>query len=207
MYSRLTTATMYGSLMDSLNQSQRKIQDLQRQIASGNKYTNLAENPAAITRSLQVQSALNANDKYQQNTTNAITMLRYSDGALNNVLDAAQAIRSLIIQAGNGSLDSTQLKDITAQIEANKQIMLDNLGMLMVVRLEHPAKAHVPIVVIELGMTTFISPVQSLKRSSLIAVMSAGNVISVSFSQPPNTPSPIFSMPLGILIFLRFLQP
>ena len=119
---------MYGSLMDSLMQSQRNIQDLQRQIASGNKYTTLAENPSAIARSLQVQSTLNANDKYQQNTTNAITMLRYADGAMNNVLDAAQAIRSLIIQAGDGSLDSSQLKDITAQIEANKKIMLDNLN-------------------------------------------------------------------------------
>ncbi len=119
---------MYGSLMDSLNQSQRKIQDLQRQIASGDKYTNLADNPSAVARALQVQSAINANDKYQQNTTNAVTMLRYADSALNNVLDAAESIRSLVIQAGNGSLDSTQLKDITAQIEANKKIMIDNLN-------------------------------------------------------------------------------
>ena len=128
MNSRLTTATMYGSLMDTLMQSQRNIQDLQRQIASGNKYTKLSDNPSAIANSLAIQSAINANDKYQQNTTNAVTMLRYADGALNNVLDAAQAIRSLIIQAGDGSLDSSQLKDITAQIEANKKIMLDNLN-------------------------------------------------------------------------------
>ena len=119
---------MYGSLMDSLMQSQRNIQELQKQIATGNKYTNLADNPSAVARSLGIQSAMNANDKYQQNTTNAITMLRYADGALNNVLDAAQAIRSLIIQAGDGSLDSSQLRDITAQIEANKKIMLDNLN-------------------------------------------------------------------------------
>ena len=124
MNSRLTTATM-----DSLMQSQRNLQDLQRQIASGNKYTKLADNPSAIARSMQIQSTLNANDKYQENTTNAITMLRYADSAMNNVLDAAQAIRSLIIQAGDGSLDSTQLKDITAQIEANKQVMLDNLNI------------------------------------------------------------------------------
>ncbi|MBQ7154093.1 MAG: flagellar hook-associated protein FlgL [Synergistaceae bacterium] len=128
MYSRLTTATMYGSLMDSLLKSQRNIQDLQRQIASGDKYTNLTENPSAVARSLAMQSAMKANDKYTQNTTNAITMLRYADSAMNNVLDAAQAIRSLIIQAGDGSLDSSQLKDITAQIEANKKIMLDNLN-------------------------------------------------------------------------------
>ena len=128
MNSRLTTATMYGSLMDSLMQSQRNIQELLKQIASGNKYSNLADNPSAIANSLAIQSALNANEKYQQNSTNAVTMLRYADAALNNVLDAVQAIRSLVIQAGNGSLDSSQLQDITAQIESNKQIMLDNLN-------------------------------------------------------------------------------
>ncbi|MBR0249332.1 MAG: flagellar hook-associated protein FlgL, partial [Synergistaceae bacterium] len=128
MYSRLTTATMYGSLMDSLSQSQRNIQDLQKQIATGNKYTKLSDNPSAISRSLALQSALNANDKYQTNTTNGITMLRYADSALNNVLDAVQSIRSLVIQAGDGALSNDQLKDITAQIEANKKIMMDNLN-------------------------------------------------------------------------------
>ena len=79
--------------MDSLMQSQRNIQDLQRQIASGDKYTKLADNPSAIARSMQIKSTLNANDKYQENTTNAITMLRYADSAMNNVLDAAQVRR------------------------------------------------------------------------------------------------------------------
>ncbi|MBQ4430485.1 MAG: flagellar hook-associated protein FlgL, partial [Synergistaceae bacterium] len=128
MYSRLTTSTMYGSLMDSLMQSQRNLQELQKQIATGSKYTKLSDNPAAVARSLQIQSALNANDKYQTNTQNAVTMLRHSDSALNNVLDAAQAIRALIIQAGDGTLTSDQLTDITAQIEANKKVMLDNLN-------------------------------------------------------------------------------
>ena len=128
MNSRLTTATMYGSLMNSLLQSQRQVQDLQQQIASGNKYTKLSDNPTEIARSLTIQSALNANDKYQANTENAITMLRHADSALNNVLDAAKAIRGLIIEAGDGALNSSQLADITQQIEANKKIMLDNLN-------------------------------------------------------------------------------
>ena len=127
MYSRLTTATMYGSLMNSLQESQRKIQDLQQQIASGNKYMNLADNPAAISRSLTIQSAINANNQYQSNTQNAVTMLKHADSALNNVLDAAQAIRDLVISAGT-ALPEDQLKDISAQIEANKKIMLDNLN-------------------------------------------------------------------------------
>ena len=128
MYSRLTTATMYGSLMDTLRQNQRNIQDLQQQIASGNKYSKLSDNPAAISRSLTVQSAINANDQYQSSTDDALTMLKYADSALQNVLDAAKTIRNLIIEAGDAALDSSQLKDITAQIEANKKIMLDNLN-------------------------------------------------------------------------------
>ena len=128
MYSRLTTATMYGSLMDSLSQSQRNLQNLQQQIATGNKYNKLSDNPSAISRSMGIQSAMNANDKYQTNTANGITLLRYADSALNNVLDAVQSIRDLIISAGDGALNSDQLKDITAQIEANKKIMLDNLN-------------------------------------------------------------------------------
>lgn len=128
MFGRLTTATMYSSLMRTLQESQRNIQDLQRQIASGNKYTQLSDNPAAIARAQQLQSTLNANDRYQTNTTNAITMLRYSDAAMNNVLDAAETIRTLIIQAGDGAFTKEELSDINAQIEANKKIMLDNLN-------------------------------------------------------------------------------
>ena len=119
---------MYGSLMDSLSQSQRNLQNLQQQIATGNKYTTLSDNPTAISRSLGIQSALNANDKYQTNTANGITMLRYADSALTNILDAMQSIRSLVIQAGDGALGEDQLKDITAQIQANKRVMLDNLN-------------------------------------------------------------------------------
>lgn len=128
MYSRLTTATMYSSLMNSLQDSMRNMQDLQKQIATGNKYTSLADNPSAISRSMAIQSSLNANEQYQENSKNAVTMLRYADSAMNNVLDAVKSIRSLVIQAGNGSYDSSQLKDISAQIEANKKIIMDNLN-------------------------------------------------------------------------------
>lgn len=128
MFSRLTTATMYGSLMDTLRENQRNIQNLQQQIVTGQKYTRLSENPSAIARSLTVQTAINANEQYQDNTSNALTMLKHAQSALQNVLDAAKSIRNLIIEAGDGALDETQLKDITQQIEANKKIMLDNLN-------------------------------------------------------------------------------
>ena len=125
---RLTTATMYGSLLNSLQSSLRNIQDLQTQIASGNKYTKLSDNPTAIAQALKIESALNSNEQYQQNNQNAITMLSYADSALNNVLDATKDIRTLVIQAGDGALDETQLDDIVASINAKKQVIVDSLN-------------------------------------------------------------------------------
>ena len=125
---RLTTATMYGSLLNSLQNNSRRIQDLQAQIASGTKYSKLSDNPSAISRALTVEAALEANERYQQNNQNAITMLKYANTALNNVLDAVQDIRTLVIQAGDGALDETQLEDIVSEIDAKKQVIIDSLN-------------------------------------------------------------------------------
>ena len=128
MYSRTTTSGMYGTLLGSLQDSLSHIQDLQRQLASNNKYAKLSDNPTAVTRGLELESTLAATEKYMQNGQNAISMLNYSEGALNTVLDAAQSIRDLVIQAGDGALGESELQDIVHQIEAKRQTILDALN-------------------------------------------------------------------------------
>ena len=128
MNSRMTTATMYSTLLNSLQKNYAGLQDLQKQIATGNKYTKLADNPNAIARALNLESTLNATEKYYANSRDAVTMLNYSDSALNNINEAVQRIRSLVIQAGNGSYDESELNDIADSIDAQKKIILDNLN-------------------------------------------------------------------------------
>ena len=125
---RMTTSTMYGSLLNSLQKNLGGLQELQKQIATGNKYTKLSDNPNAIAKSLNLQSSINSGEKYYNNSRDAVTMLKYVDSALNNVHDALQQIRTLVIQAGNGSYDTSELNDIADAIEAQKDIMLDNLN-------------------------------------------------------------------------------
>ncbi|MCR4818999.1 MAG: flagellar hook-associated protein FlgL [Fretibacterium sp.] len=128
MYSRTTTSGMYGTLLGSLQDSLSHIQDLQRQLATNNKYARLSDNPSAVTRGLELESTLAATEKYMQNGQSAISMLNYSEGAMNTVLDAAQSIRDLVIQAGNGALGESELEDIVAQIEAKRQTIVDALN-------------------------------------------------------------------------------
>ena len=128
MYSRVTTAGMYKTLLGSLQGNLGNLQDLQRQMSTWNKYSKLSDNPSAISRSLEIKSALDANEKYQENSENAVTMLKYSHGALNTALSAPEKIRELTIQAGDAALNTSELEDITDQIKAEKQAIIDALN-------------------------------------------------------------------------------
>lgn len=128
MYSRVSTSTMYKTLLGSMQASLANIQDLQRQMTTQNKYAKLSDAPAAIARSLKLQSSLKASDKYLENGQDAISMLKYSEGALEQILESAQRIRSLVIQAGDGALSPSELQDIADQIAAEKQTIMDALN-------------------------------------------------------------------------------
>ena len=118
----------YATLLSSLQGNYRNIQNLQKQLATLKKYSNLSENPSAISRALELQSAIAANDDYKENGENAVALLKHAEGALDQVLNAAKAIRTLVIQAGDGALSKSDREIIAKQIEANRQTILDALN-------------------------------------------------------------------------------
>lgn len=128
MHNRVTTSMMYGTLMNSLQENSRRLLDLQRQMSTMRKYARLSDNPSAIARSLSLESSLRANEAYRGTHDNALTMLKHSEAALDKVLNAAQKIRTLVIQAGDGALGRDDLTKIADQIEAKKREILDALN-------------------------------------------------------------------------------
>ena len=127
MSNRVTTSMMYGNLMSALHDNSRRVLDLQRQMSTMRKYAKLSDNPAVIARSLNLEASLRANETYRETHENAMTMLKHSEGALNKVLNAAQAIRALVVRAGDGALTAKEQASIAEQIEANKREIFDAL--------------------------------------------------------------------------------
>lgn len=128
MNSRVTTSMMYGTLISSLHENSRRVLDLQRQLSTMRRYARLSDNPAVIARSLNLEAALKDNKIYRETHDSAVAMLKHSEDALNQVLEAARAIRDLVIQAGNGTLPREQVADIARQIEENKKTILNALN-------------------------------------------------------------------------------
>ena len=77
MANRVTTSMIYGSLMGGLQNNLQNLLNLQRQMATGNKYSKLSDNPAAVTRSLSLQSSITSNAQYVKTQEDAISLLTY----------------------------------------------------------------------------------------------------------------------------------
>ena len=70
-------------------------------------------------------------------------------------------------------------------------------------RLEQKLKAYCPIVVTDLGITMFLSPVQRSKTASPIFVMPSGITMLVRLVQPLNASCPISVTLLGTVMLAR----
>ena len=128
MANRVTTSMVYNSLMSSLQDNLQNLLDLQRQLATQNKYSKLSDNPAAIARSLSLQSSITANAQYVKNQENAVATLKDSETAMDAILDTLQQIREKVIYAGDGALDKTTVAAIADEIDTLKQSLLDSLN-------------------------------------------------------------------------------
>ena len=75
------------------------------------RYARLSDNPSVIARSLKLEAALKDNKIYRETHDNATAMLKHSEAALNQILEAARAIRGLVVRAGDGTLPREQVAD------------------------------------------------------------------------------------------------
>ncbi|MDR1977198.1 MAG: flagellar hook-associated protein FlgL, partial [Synergistaceae bacterium] len=128
MANRVTTSMVYGSLMGSLQNNLQNLLTLERQLSTQNKYLKLSDNPAAISRSLSLQSSITSNTRYIQNQEDAIAVLKYSETAMDTVLDILQTIRTKVIYAGDGALGPTEVDAIANEIDALKDQLMDTLN-------------------------------------------------------------------------------
>lgn len=128
MANRVTTTMMYSTLMGSLQNNLQSLLDLERQASTQEKYAKLSDNPSAIARALAIESSLTFNSQYITNQSDAVSMLKHADSAMNSALNIVQTIREKVVYAGNGSLSTTAAAAIADEIDALKDGLLDILN-------------------------------------------------------------------------------
>ena len=116
---RISTASVYQDAVNNFNNMQSDIANSINEISSGKSLTSPAVNPTAASQVLVATQSSDINTQYGVNRGDASDSLNTSDGVLSGVTNLMQNLESLIVQAGNGSLNASDKTSISTQLQSS----------------------------------------------------------------------------------------
>ena len=127
---RITNSMMSKSFLRDVGRNQSNMKKINDQLTSGKEFRKPSDNPFKVARSMQLQSDINTNTQYNQNIKDTINFLDTTDTALEQVNNAFQRVRELMVSSGNaayGSDEKRAIKDeINEKINEVSQILNTN---------------------------------------------------------------------------------
>lgn len=121
---RISTATSFFAPVESMLRQQAEIERTQREISSGQKTQELAENPAQAAQASALDRYLAASERYAINADIAAGRLKMGESTITSGLDILQRVRELTVQGANDSMDVSARKAIAVEVrELNDQLL------------------------------------------------------------------------------------
>jgi len=121
---RISTATLFSEGVATMNQLQVNLAKTQTQISTGRRILNPADDPAAAARATELNQADAANTQYAANRTAAVNTLSLSESILGSVTSLLQDAQALTVQAGNATLNVSDLRSIATDLNGRLQELI-----------------------------------------------------------------------------------
>ena len=118
---RISTLQLYTQGLLAIQDQQAKLQRTELQLASGLRFNNPSEDPAAAVKVLSLSARIDRIDQYTRNATLAESSLAFEEGVVANAQTTLQRIRELVIQGNNdtnaGSARSSIAQEINQRLD------------------------------------------------------------------------------------------
>jgi flagellar hook-associated protein 3 FlgL len=147
---RISTNTIYESGLARMTDSQAKLLKTQQQVASGKRILTPADDPVGAARVLNLKQGQELNSQYAVNRQNARNSLSLEESVLQKATSVIQDVKALVIQAGNPSYDSNQLKYIAVDLQMHFDELVgiantrDGMGNYLFSGYQLTTQAYVP---------------------------------------------------------------
>lgn len=105
----LTTQTNLSGSQSALSQAINRL-------SSGKRINTAADDAAGLAIATSQTAAINALTQGVSNANNGISMIQTANGALQSTIDNLQRIRTLAVQSGDGSLDSSARSNLQSEV-------------------------------------------------------------------------------------------
>ena len=120
---RISSSYLAQSFVAALEQQQSNLARTQQQIATGLRFSQPSQDPAAASQSLDIQTTVDQISQYATNSNLAQSRLSVEDSTLGTLTNVLQRVRNLAVQAAN----ATQTADTRASIATEIQQQLAGL--------------------------------------------------------------------------------
>ncbi|GHA84263.1 flagellar hook-associated protein FlgL [Modicisalibacter luteus] len=114
---RISTVTMFESSLSSMNRQQGEFMKVGQQIASGRRVVNPSDDPQAASRAVGVSQSMAVSQQYADARVSARNALSQEESVLNSVSDSIASAKTLIVQAGNGTLTDADRASIATELK------------------------------------------------------------------------------------------
>lgn len=101
----------------NLLRTEKRLSTSMERLSSGYKINRAGDNPAGLAISHKMKSQIDGLDRAKHNTTDAQSVLRIADGALNETASMLQRIRELCVQAANDTNSQDERSAIQDEID------------------------------------------------------------------------------------------
>jgi len=112
-------------MVGNISSQQSQLYELYNKINSGQKYTNISDNPIDAADIVRLNKQLSEIGAYSRNVQNATTQINAQDEAFSTIVDKLQRINDLAIQAANSASGEDGFKACKAEIEELKKTIVN----------------------------------------------------------------------------------
>lgn len=121
---RISTNMIFDMGSSKISDLQASIAKTQQQISTTRRVLTPADDPVAAASALGVTQAISVNDQYAVNRQNAKSALSEQESVMANITTLLQNVKTIVVSAGNGTLDDTQRQDYVTQLKSNLDELL-----------------------------------------------------------------------------------
>jgi flagellar hook-associated protein 3 FlgL len=115
---RISTSQLSQNAVNAIMDDETALSNTQYQLSTGKSINTPADNPVGEVQLLQLDATDSQYQQYVANGQSANTNLTLEEQALSSSTTTLQSIRDLVVQAGSGSNNSSDLQDLATQISA-----------------------------------------------------------------------------------------
>lgn len=121
---RISTAQIYDRGVDGIERQQSALSRNQEHIAAGKRILTPSDDPVGAAQTVSVTQSKDRLSQYGSNVDAAKDALAQNDSVLGQVEDVLQSVRTLAVQAANGTLSDSDRKSLATDVSSRLQQLL-----------------------------------------------------------------------------------